>query len=410
MANEQLTDIINRLNWMDEERRKNNRRMTELEQRISLQQREIDARDQRIQKLEERLASARHKLNNLEDIEARIRQLRADMVNSVKDVNDKRKEATGEIERLRTVERQITNREFAEIRKELPAIGRLQDQVEQRKAEDNRLLQMIGNLQNRFPHYDTRIDALTSGNSYVEESVKQLQRQFSQLETKVLENGQRAQTNHERLDSINLRQTRFETSLHDTMRSTDGNERQIREWLEQAKAADLGRQQQINAWNAQFDSYSAEMQKFHQEFLRLADQAKEARALTQSLGEWRKTVERQQREQAELVRVENNRMSNRWEEFLNNNDKYIKQLEIQTQQQQQQIDRRHTQMLTQIHDLDEKFAALRTEKEMLLRVQTAQSDAIKQFPTLWLEEVEKAIANDPNRRRQPALAPTPDEF
>lgn len=410
MANEQLTDIINRLNWMDEERRKSNRRMTELEQRITLQQREIDARDQRIQKLEERLASARHKLGNLEDIEARIRQLRADMLDAVDDVNKKRKEAGGEIERLRTVERQITNRELAEIRKQLPAISRLQDQVEHRKTEDARLLQMIGNVQNRFPHYDTRIDALTSGNAYVEESVKQLQRQLSQLETKVLENGQRAQTNHERLDSVNLKQTRFEASLHDAMRNTDGNEQQIRQWLEQAKAADLQRHQQVNTWNAQFEAYSIEMQRFHQEFLRLADQAKEARAITQSLAEWRKGIERQQREQSELVRVENNRMGNRWEEFLNKNDKYIKQLEIQTQQQQQQIDRRHTQMLTQIHDLDEKIVALRTEKEILLRVQTAQSDAIKQFPTIWLEEVEKAIANDPNRRRQPALAPTPDDF
>ena len=410
MANEQLTDIINRLNWMDEERRKSNRRMTELEQRITLQQREIDARDQRIQKLEERLASARHKLANLEDIEARIRQLRSDMVNAVEDVNVKRKEAQGEIERLRTVERQITNRELGEIRKELPAIGRLQDQIDQRKTEDTRLLQMIGNLQNRFPHYDTRIDSLTSSTTYVEEGLKQAQRQFSQLETKVLENGQRAQTNHERLDSINLKQTRFEASLHDALRTQDGSEQQIRQWLEQAKAADLGRQQQINRWDAQFESYSAEMQKFHQEFLRLSDQAKEARAITQGLGEWRKTVERQQREQAELVRVENNRMSNRWEEFLNNNDKFVKQLEIQAQQQQQQVDRRHTQMLTQIHDLEEKLAGLRTEKEMLLRVQTAQADAIKQFPTLWLEEVEKAIANDPNRRRSPALAPTPDEY
>ncbi len=410
MANEQLTDIFNRLNWMDEERRKSNRRMTELEQRITLQQREIDARDKRIQKLEERLASTRHKLNTLEDVEARIRQLRSDMLSAVKDVNDKRKEASGEIERLRSVERQITNREFAEIRKELPAIGRLRDQVEHSKTEDARLLQMIGNLQNRFPHYDTRIDALTSGNSYVEESVKQVQRQLSQMEVKVLENGQRAQTNHERLDSINLKQTRFETMLHDTLRSKDGNDRQIRQWLEQAKAADLGRQQQINTWNAQFDTYSVEMQRFHQEFLRLADQAKESRAITHSLADWRKGVERQQREQSELVRVENNRMANRWEEFLNNNDKFTKQLEIQTQQQQQQTDRRQTQMLTQIHDLSEKIAELRTEKELIDRVQAAQSAAIKKFPTVWLEEVEKAIANDPNRRRQPTMSPTPEDF
>lgn len=45
------------------------------------------------------------------------------------------------------------------------------------------------------------------------------------------------------------------------------------------------------------------------------------------------------------------------------------------------------------------------DKDTLWRVQTAQADALKQLPRMWLEEVEKAITNNPNRRRQPALVP-----
>ncbi len=48
---------------------------------------------------------------------------------------------------------------------------------------------------------------------------------------------------------------------------------------------------------------------------------------------------------------------------------------------------------------------LNGELIQLVRVQTAQSEAIKKWPLTWLEEVEKALDQNPNRRRQPALVP-----
>jgi hypothetical protein len=49
------------------------------------------------------------------------------------------------------------------------------------------------------------------------------------------------------------------------------------------------------------------------------------------------------------------------------------------------------------------------ESDALWRVQAAQSDAMKKLPRIWLEEVEKAIAHNPDSRRQPALVPVRDE-
>ena len=40
---------------------------------------------------------------------------------------------------------------------------------------------------------------------------------------------------------------------------------------------------------------------------------------------------------------------------------------------------------------------------------TAQADALKQWPRVWVEEVEKTLAQNPNRRRQPALVEVPEE-
>lgn len=73
------------------------------------------------------------------------------------------------------------------------------------------------------------------------------------------------------------------------------------------------------------------------------------------------------------------------------------------------LNRQSRQILEQITLLEEELKVIEQDKETLWRVQTAQSDALKQWPRLWLEEVEKAVSRNPSRRRQPALVPVREE-
>ena len=52
-----VSDLQNRLEWLDEERRKLIRRLSELEQKVELKDRELDGREQRIQDLERQVAA-----------------------------------------------------------------------------------------------------------------------------------------------------------------------------------------------------------------------------------------------------------------------------------------------------------------------------------------------------------------
>ncbi len=407
---QELDDMRNRLAWLDEERRKSNRRIAELDQRLETQTRAIESRDSRIQKLEEQLAVARGTLKSVSDIDIQFTQLRKELIGLVDQVDDKRQSSASEIDRLRTVERQITNREFNEIRKELPAITRLRDQLDQRKAEQTRLLQQINSIQNNFPQLDARIDKVGSGNAYLEELTKQLQRQVSKIETSQQELGQRIEGNRDQLSSFTLSVGRMEASVQESSRTQVDAQRNVRNWLEEAKTADYDRSQRVATWQAEFEQYKQDMQRFHQDYLRMADQASEARALVQSLDQWRTQMELQQREVSELNRVEAQRLSNQWEAFRSENEKFWSKVDVDTGQRQASLDRRMRELAASLQDTKDALADLQHEKDTLLRMQTAQSDAIKRFPTLWLEEVEKAIANDPNRRRSAASAPTPDEF
>jgi hypothetical protein len=144
--------------------------------------------------------------------------------------------------------------------------------------------------------------------------------------------------------------------------------------------------------------------------VKFSDQYKEAKMAVDTLSQWQEHIEQRQREAAELARVEFHRMQGRWDTFVADQDKKWKNFEVDVQQRWQNSVRNERQIREQITQIDEKLEKAKQDQETLWRVQSAQTDAIKQIPRIWQEEVEKTLSNDPHRRRQPALVPVRDEF
>ncbi|MGB1253120.1 MAG: hypothetical protein ACPG8W_21085 [Candidatus Promineifilaceae bacterium] len=407
---QEFAALYQRLEWFDGERRQTNIKLAELERKLEHQARELETRDQRIESLETQLTRQRRRNTDIPDVNFQLEQLRKELVGLIDKAEGRRQDSEREIERLRRVEREITNRELTDIRTELPHLPRIQNALDQRRAEEGRLAQMIGGVQNRFPSIDSRLDALGSAVAYLEESLKQYARESSQLPPQIMALGKQIDDLDERLRLTSLTASRFENTVNQTAQSQSGIERKVKDWFEQIRISEYDRNKRVEAWQTAFGAYKDDMQRFQAQWLRFSDQAKESKGAVQAIAGWRKEIERQLREQSELNRVEVQRMGNRWQEFQNTNDKFWKNIEVEQLQRRAAGDRRQKELLVLLQDLETQITGLKTQKETLWRIQTAQSDAIKKIPTLWLEEVEKAIANDPNRRRAATSTPTPNEF
>ena len=120
-------------------------------------------------------------------------------------------------------------------------------------------------------------------------------------------------------------------------------------------------------------------------------------------------METRQNETMELTRVEANRMKTLWDNFVAENEKQRRNLEFDQDQRWSGAQRREKQILEQIHELSQTVEQIEQDKDTLWRVQSAQADAMKKWPRILLEEVEKAIAHNPDTRRQPALVPVRED-
>jgi hypothetical protein len=129
----------------------------------------------------------------------------------------------------------------------------------------------------------------------------------------------------------------------------------------------------------------------------------------QTLAEWQKQMESQQRESSEFLRMEINRMQSRWDGFVLKDEQKWRSSAAEIEQRWIVSGRSEKQVQDQIIELESAMIKIQEDKDMLWRVQTAQADAIKLIPRVWLEEIDKAMAQNPNRRRQPTMVPVREE-
>ena len=402
---QEISELIKRIEWMDDQRRKSTHKISELEQRFTLQEQALATREKRIQDLERQLSQVSAQLARIPQVDVQLSQFKDEMVTMIEGYDKRRIQGEKEIDRLRRIEHESVTREIVDIRKDLPAIARLQHEMELRQAEETRLANLIGIQQNSIPPIRNQIEDWERALTFLEEKEKQNRKNIGEFQTQFIDINKRWDPINMRIDIIANTLSKSESTRQDLIDSQVEQRETIKKWAEQIQLGEHERNKQLEKWRYEMDEQKDTIERFSREWVKFSDQYKEAKMAVQTLAEWQKQIEQRQQESSELLKVELNRLQSRWDGFVLENAQKWKTFEVEAEQRWANISRVEKQFQDQILALEEKLVKIREEKDTLRRVQVAQADAIKKIPHIWIEEVEKAIAQDPNRRRQPTTIP-----
>lgn len=410
MQQQTISELQNRIEWLDEERRKLNRRLSELEQKLELKNRDLDGRDQRIQELERSVTNLSAQISRIPQVDLQLSQFKDEIVQMIEQYDRRRIQSEAEMDRLRRVEQEGVARELAEIRKAQEPIRKLQSDMELRNAEEIRLGNLISMQKTEISDARTRLDSWESNFAFLGEKEKHNARNIAELQTSLVEVNKRWEGIYGRLDTLNSAILRLEGAQASVNEKHEAIQQSTKNWMEQIQLGEYERNQKLEGWRRILEEHTENIERFNKGWVNFSDQYKEAKMAVDTLSRWQEQIEKQQREATELIRVETSRMQSRWEDFRQENDGRWKNELVDRDQRWATVNRHERELREQVTLLEDALAKLREEKDLLWRVQTAQADALKQWPRIWLEEVEKAIEQNPTRRRQPALVPIQEEF
>jgi chromosome segregation ATPase len=402
-------ELLKRIEWIDEQRRKSARKLAELEQRFTLQERKLATREDRIQDLERQLANTTAQLARISEIDVQLAKFRDEMVDLIEQYDRRRVQGEREMDRLRRVEHESVVREISEVRKEIPTIGRLEHEMELRQAEEIRLANLIGVIQNSVSPIRNQVAEWEQTAAFLEEKEKQNSQDIGEIQTQLLELNKKWDPIDTRIEILAHTLSKVESSRQELIDAQVEQRDIIKKWSEQIQIGEHERNKQLEKWRYVLQEQKDTLARYSRDWVSYSDQYQEAKMALKTLSEWQKQLETQQRESSELLKMELNRMQSRWDGFVLKDEQKWRGSEAEMEQRWTASGRTEKQVQDQILELEVALIKIQEDKDMLWRVQTAQADAIKLIPRVWLEEIEKAIAQNPNRRRQPTMVPVREE-
>lgn len=275
-----IDQIQKRLQWLEDEHRKEKMAFATLEERLANVESNTSILPQQIKELDSHITRIAANLSRLDQIESAIVQLRVDANRSLDQTEKARIDHAREVEKSYRADLEGINKGIADLRQSVEQIGDLKKSLQLRIEEGFRLGKLIEELEHKLVEYQRSDDEFRRMLRLIDESTKQDNKRFSDLQGEVAAQRKRLEEQRGKVDvsSETLRKIEMRLSEFQSLE----NERR------QTQAAALEKQ---NLWQFERDRAWKEMQSKFEEISR---QAANLEVQTQTLDATQRAVKRSQ--------------------------------------------------------------------------------------------------------------------
>lgn len=386
-----IAQLAQLVNWLDEEHRRDRAEIARLQQRLEAQSADIIEQARRIQELEGRLAGTQAHLQKFGQIEHAIQNTKLELTGMVERLEEARGQGLREAERGRLADREMLSREISEVRKEIPRITRLEEAVDIRLVEDNRLSELIMGVRNQIGALAKEIEERTRQIPFLAEQRTSDTKRIAQLQQETVELFKRIEAVAGRVPV-----------LEETIRKTAGEIEKLppsitslREdqvaFMEKVRSTIVDREQIINRWQENINEQKALVTQAHERVQNFAQQIDVARRAVQEMQEFKDLILREQSQVQELQRLAEERIRRDMDEFREDFEKKRRKGELRQEHLWSEQDKYNREVVERFppitHDLKVHEALI----QHLWKLQETYGNYFLATAQSWMEGMQQSV-------------------
>ncbi len=392
-----LAQLAQMVNWLDEEHRRDRAEIARLQQLVETQSAEMVEQTRRIQELEGRLASTQAQLTRFTQLEQQIQNLKNEVTGLVERESEARANALRETERNRLSDREALTRQIAEVRRELPRLNRLEEDLESRREEDARLAELVAQVRNQIGLLSKELEERTRQLPFLAEQRTSDTKRIAQLQQETVELFKRSEALQGRLNILEetLRRTSTEVEKWRPIFSEIREEQQA--FMDRLRLEVNDRLQVLARWEEVIEEQQNIVRRAQEQIQSFGQQVEQARRAAQTVQDFQAAIRRDHAQVQELQRLAEERLRREMEEFREEYEKLRRKAELQ-QQHLWQEQHKHNQ------EIQERFPAiyhdLRVHEELLRQLWALQESYGTRYlaaAQAWLDGLQEALADRDER-------------
>ncbi len=377
--------------WLDEEHRKDRAEIARLQQRLEAQAAEIQEQARRIQELEGRLASVQAQLTRFEQIEQAIEQMKGEVALMLDRLQEDLMRSARESERARLSDREAVARAISEIRKELTRIGRIEEELNVRKVEDQRLTEATMELRQQVATVIKDVDERTRSIPYMLEQRNQDAKRITQLQQETIELFKRVDAIANRLPALEVNIQRAIKEVEAISSIPTELKRAQESFIEQMKLAQIEQERQLRDFQDEIVSYRDSIEEQRKQLKEMADKVEQGKRAAQAIEQFQQTIRREQNQIAELQRLAEERQRKEWETFQAEYEQRWQRELLSWQQRWQQQDHFNQEIIKRFLPLEAQLKLYAAQIEHLWHVQEELGAHRLHEAQRWLDTLEAAL-------------------
>ena len=388
MDTAQLAQMVT---WLDEEHRRDRAEISRLQQQIESQAGDSVEQSRRIQELEGRLATTIAQLGRFTQLEQQIDSVKQEFGLMLDRGDEVRMQAAREYERGRLADREALSREISEVRRELPRIGRIEEAVELRKGEVERLVDMIMEGRNQINLLVKAIEERTRQIPFLADQRTGDAKRIAQLQQETVELFKRTEAFSGRFSILEDADRRMSAEI-ERWRPVFGEVREEQQqFMERLRIEVVERLQVLNRWQEQIDDQQNVVSKNVEQIQSFAQTIETARRAANTISEFQETIRRDQVQVQELQRLAEERLRREMDEFQEEFDKKNRRDDLRQEHLWREQEKHNKELLEHLPPI---LHDLRTHEEMLRLLWKLQEQYGVRYISaaqLWLDGLQSSL-------------------
>ncbi len=351
-----VTQAMQTLKWMDEERRKDKIAIAALEEQIQNQNQQLAQQLAQIQELQTALGGIQGTLSRVTEFEPMISNFKAELILQMDNRDRTRRKEIAETERLRRIEYEALTVHLNRLEKEMRVLPHYDEELRTLRVEDQRLAEVVQVIDVNVTDIDKRLEEPARAVTYLEEQRRTDNRRIVELEQDMLPLRRKIDTLDKKFplleESIQKQRVRIDVAVEDT--------KKYEQPIEELRASDFQREQKMNQYLDQGELVIQELDRVRAQTQGFVEQQQEVKRAISALEKFKVRIERRQDEMAEKQRLTTEQVQRRWEEWQSVQAKDIKKRAVIIEErwrQQEQTNSNHSKRLTALRATDKVYHA-----------------------------------------------------
>ena len=356
-----LGQLAQQIKWMEDERRKDKAQIATLQEQLVGQAREMSETTRRLQELDTTLKAAQATIARLLNTDRVLEEFKTDIVAMINRLDDDRKKSERETERIRNLTAETLQRQINEIKIEIPRIGKIEDELPNRRAEEKRLAELMVRLPPQIDAATQLVEERTRGVPYLEEGRRQDLKRLLAVEQETTGHLKKLDMVSGKLqvleDALGKLPPRFEPL---TARLSDHDKQ-----LDDLRSGDFRLQQQVKSFESMLNQLRDQVVDYTSVLNKLREQALINQRAEAELNSFQETLRMRVAELSEVERLFEERVKKQFEDFLGEFEKRWGKLEPRIEERWHEHERVHRTEEERVERLEGLPAPLQEQISML---------------------------------------------